>query len=150
MKDLNHIKIFLISFIFLSSIFAHCSAKGTDGYIITTDLDTIHGIVNIHKFNQYSGGYLIMGFDLESYHSRVAFKGHNDKRFQFYEPKDISGFGFKFNSVVYRFQSFKIEKESLFKKESTYHRFLQLIYKGELALYRDVIKIEMKSINHLI
>ena len=150
MKNLHFIKIFLISFIFSILVVGHCSAKVTDGYIITTDLDTIHGIIKINKFNPYSGGYLIVGFDLESYHSRVAFKGSNDRRFQFYEPKDILGFGFEFNSIDYRFKSFNIEKQSIYKEERTYQRFLQLIYNGQLALYRDVIKIQMWKFNHLI
>lgn len=122
---------------------SHCSAKGNDGYIITNELDTIHGTIKIKKVDQYSGAYLIMGFDLESYHSRVVFKEDGNSRYQRYEPKDISAYGFEFDGTTYIFQSFEIKKESIFNKGNACHRFLQLVHKGELSLYRDVEEIQL-------
>lgn len=120
---------------------SNCSAKKTLGYIITKDLEIIYGEIKIYIYNPYSGGYTINGIQLDTYHSNVVFKSEKEKHFKNYEPKDIHGFGFTFKTVGYSFRSFDIASKSIFKKGRSQHRFLLLIYEGELYLYRDIEKV---------
>ena len=144
MERSNFIKIFrgiltalLLSVFFVSS----CSAKKVLGYIITKDLELLYGEVKINVYNPYLGGYTFNGINLDTFHSNVSFKSENEKHFRNYEPEDINGFGFTFKSVKYNFRSFDTEPKSIFKKGRTKDRFLLLVYKGEVYLYRDIEKI---------
>lgn len=127
----------LLSAFFVSS----CSAKKTLGYIITKDLELIQGEIKINVYNPYLGGYTFIGIHLDSFHSNVSFKSEKEKRFKNYEPKDIHGFGFTFKTVEYNFRSFDIEPKSIFKKGRSKQRFLQLVYVGEVYLFRDIERI---------
>jgi hypothetical protein len=57
-----------------------------------------------------------------------------------FTPKDIREFGFFDKSIDYRFRSFAIESKSIVKSERKRLRFLNLIWQGEIALYRDIVR----------
>ena len=101
-----------------------CSAIRVLGYILNENSDTIYGTVKISRFNQVTGGFILNGIDLESYHLRVIFKSNESKRFHIYFPEKILGFGFRYKSTYYVFQRFKIDYNSVLEKESQRYRFL--------------------------
>ncbi len=70
----------------------------------------------------------------------VRFKESGKNRFKTYEPKDVIGFGFLDASVNYIFESFKIESQSIIKQDKELLKFLNLIFQGELAIYRDIVR----------
>ena len=144
MERANFIKTFrgiLIALLLSAFFVSSCSAKKVLGYIITKDLELIYGEVKINVYNPYIGGYTFNGINLDILHSNVSFKSEKEKHFKNYEPKDIYGFGFAFKSLEYNFRSFDIEPKSIFKKGRSKNRFLLLVYKGEVYLYRDIEKV---------
>jgi hypothetical protein len=131
-----YLKAFLLCCLLTYSIC--CEAKKVPGYIITKDADTLRGEVRVRNCNIYLGGFI---FDMELFSTMVDFKASTEKHFHNYTPNDISGFGFYYDADEYIFKQFIIEYTSLVKSERSRNRFLNLVYKGELTLYRDVERI---------
>lgn len=143
MKNTCKSKLLLkIAFFFLGLVIygSNCNAKTIPGFIITESSDTITGEIKLSLFNPNTGGYIVHGIDLESFSSLVRFKASSDKRFRNYEPEDIKGFCFYYKSNVYTFRKLKLEFSSIIKADRIRYRFLNLIYKGELSLYRDIVR----------
>ena len=118
------------------------SAKKVPGYIIRHNCDTIFGEVNISFFDPYSGGFVFYGINLEPFQSVLYFRETRNDCFTAFTPKDIAGFGFTYKSVNYRFKTQLIEYKSIVKSERKRLRFLNLIYQGELAVYKEIERKE--------
>jgi len=142
LRDKNCFLYLFIIFIGLFCFNNESHAYKASGYIITEKSDTIYGTVQVSRFDQLTGGFLIFGIELESFHSRVVFKGKNDKRFCTYFPEMISGFGFRFQTINYSFRRFKIPYRSIFDSEREQFRFLCLIQKGNIELYKEISFVE--------
>jgi len=112
------------------------------GYILNENSDTIHGTIQLSRFNQVTGGFKLNGIELESFHSRVVFKGLNDKSFVTYFPEKITGFGFKYKYVNYIFNRFVVNHNSIVQNESQQLRFLCLLYKGSFELYKEITTMD--------
>lgn len=115
-------------------------SKEAPGYILTKDADTIFGDIKIYSYNANTNSFSLNGINLESFYSIVFFKESETKRFKKYEPEDIYGFGFFYQSSEYIFHKFQLEFNSLFKSDEYRFRFLNLIYKGEVSLYRNMVR----------
>jgi hypothetical protein len=118
----------------------NCQAKKVPGFIINENSDTLIGKIRIYSHNPNIRGFNIYGIDIEPFYSIVRFKGNTDKRFRNYEPEDIKGFCFRYKSMDYFFREFKLEFSTLFGVDHFRSRFLNLIYKGKLALYQDEVR----------
>ncbi len=125
--------------ILLSLNLAH--GKVVPGYIVKNNSDTIYGEIKILRFDIYTNGVLLSGINLEQFHTSLSFREKNCDNFKLYTPEDIAGFGFLFKSTEYRFKTFTIVSNSIFKSERKRLRFLNLIYQGEVALYKDIVRI---------
>jgi len=62
--------------------------------------------------------------------------------FKTYFSEAIAGFGFRYDGVNYFYQRFKVERNSILVSESQQYRFLSLLYKGSLELYKDITFVE--------
>lgn len=138
---MKRIRFAIIAVILISSIDS-VSAKKAPGYIIRHNCDTVFGEVNIPFFDLYSGGFVFYGINLEPFQSALYFREKKNDRFTAFTPKDISGFGFTYKSVSYRFKTLLIEYKSIVKSERKRLRFLNLIYQGQLALYKEIERKE--------
>jgi hypothetical protein len=140
--------VFLICILVIS---LNCEAKKVSGFIITNTSDTLIGEVKVYLRNPNMRGFNIYGIDVEPFYSVVRFKGNTDKWFKNYEPKDILGFCFRYKSNDYFFHEFKLIKKSLFSTDCFQYRFLNLIYKGSISLYQDVIRFPlMKNFDNFV
>lgn len=109
----NRILCLLILFCGLDGLNNDCHAIKVAGYILNENSDTIHGTIQLSRFNQVTGGFKLNGIELESFHSRLVFKGLNEKSFVTYFPEKITGFGFKYKSVNYIFNRFVVNHNSI-------------------------------------
>jgi hypothetical protein len=117
-------------------------ASKVRGYIIRNSSDTIFGEVKVSFFDIYTGGIVFYGINLEQLHSTLYFRENNKNRFKAFTPNEISGFGFIYKSINYRFKTFVIESKSIVKSERKRLRFLNLIYQGKIAVYKDIVRKE--------
>ena len=69
-----------------------CEAKRVTGYIITENSDTLYGEIKVPDFNRVTGGWIMNGTNLESFHFEVSFKDHKKNKFQTFKPEDDSDF----------------------------------------------------------
>jgi hypothetical protein len=120
--------------------FTNCFARKVPGYIVDSNSDTIIGQVKINTYNQCANGFMVFGLNLESFFSSVKFKSDGEKGFHIYYPKDIQKYGFFYDSTEYIFEKFKLESKSIIKSERINYRFLNLVYKGNLLLYRNITR----------
>lgn len=135
------LKMILKSILLLFSLFLlnnQSSAINVNGYIITENSDTVFGTIQLQKFDQVTGNLVINGFDREILHKKLSFKSVKDKKYKTYLPETISGFGFNYEKERYVFQSFTLERKSLVKRERFQSRFLCLVYRGSLSLFKDI------------
>jgi hypothetical protein len=116
----------------------YCNALIVPGYIINEKSDTVYGTVQLSRFNQFTGGFMINGIDFETLHLKVIFRANDDSRFKSFSPEMISEFGFNYDSTDYVFKSFIIYYKSLFKVDRQRNRFLCLVYKGNIDLFEDL------------
>lgn len=130
----------LVSF-FLNGKGDFCKACSSRGYIITQKQDTIFGTIQIPWNSITIDLFNLIGFDFESFFYYVSFKSDSDKSYQIYYPKMISGFGFKHQSTDFVFKSFNLNYKSIFEDRGQGYRFLNLIHRGRLDLYKNVISI---------
>lgn len=121
------------------SLSFNSQAKTANGFIVTTNLDTIFGEIKLHKFERATGAFLLNGFDLNWCFFSVSFKGRNDKRFKNYKPFELHCYQFTYKSVIYAFKSFEVYFTRLINQKDQIPRFLQRIFEGEICLYRDII-----------
>ncbi|MDP4270153.1 MAG: hypothetical protein Q8909_08500 [Bacteroidota bacterium] len=135
------IKFAIIAVVLILSIDS-VSAKKAPGFIIKHNCDTIFGEVNISFFDPYSGGFVFYGINLEPFQSVLYFRENNSTRFTAFTPKDIAGFGFTYKSVNYRFKTLLVEYRSIIRSERKRLRFLNLIYQGQLSLYKEIVRKE--------
>lgn len=129
----------IINFIFLI-LALNCNssyARKVQGYIIDNNSDTITGKVKISGFDLYARGFVLTGINLEPLYSCVKFKRNDTRGFQNYYPQDISKFGFLYDSNEYIFERFIIESKSIINSDRLNDKFLNLIHKGNIALYRN-------------
>lgn len=122
-----YIKTFLLFCLLTYSL--RCEAEKVPGYIITRDADTLVGEIRVNHINLYSRG---------SFYAMVEFRVGDEKKFQTYTPDDILGFAFFHDTNKYIFKQFEIEFTSIIKSDRSRKRFLNMVYKGELSLYRDI------------
>lgn len=118
-----------------------CSASKISGYIVDNREDTIYGTFRLRNVNQ-TGALLISGFDELSLHSAVVFKKNGASSFETFSPEMISGFQFVYDSTIYHYKSFLIEYNSISYNDRERHKFLRLIYDGNLDLYEDIVIVE--------
>jgi hypothetical protein len=135
------IRFAITAVVLILSINSVC-AKKAPGFIIRHNCDTIFGEVNISFFDPYSGGFVFYGINLEPFQTQLYFREKNSTHFTLYRPNDISGFGFTYKSTNYRFKTLLIECRSIIKSERKRLRFLNLIYQGQLALYKEIVRKE--------
>ena len=131
------IRFFIISVVLTLGINA-VYARKVPGFIIKNSNDTILGEVSIPFFDPISGGIIINGIDLKSFQSVLYFREKNTQRFRAFTPEDIAGFGFTYKSTDYKFKTLLVEYKSLVSSERQKLRFLNLIYQGHLALYKEI------------
>jgi len=115
-------------------------ARKVPGYIIKSSSDTIYGEIRVSAFDLYKGGTVLLGINLEPFHSAVYFRESSKEGFSPFTPEDVREFGFLDKSIDYRFRSFVMESNSIVKQERKRLRFLNLIYKGQVSLYRDIVR----------
>lgn len=133
---------FLLFIIFLCGLSTSVFAFKVEGYIVTLKSDTIRGYVQLSKFDQVTGGFVLNGIEEESFHSRVVFAAQNEKRFQTYFPEMILGFGFEYESTDYVFKQIVIQRKSIFKSERLQYSFMRLVYDEENGCrYKDIRKM---------
>lgn len=101
-------------------------ANSARGFITTLANDTVWGFVQVSRFNQVTGGLLLHGIELESFHSRVVFRADDEKRFKSYFPEMISGFGFKYKDELYIFQQQIITHKNMFSGVSEELKFMRV------------------------
>lgn len=118
-----------------------CTASKIDGYIVDNHEDTIYGTFRLRNVNQ-TGALLISGFDESSLHSAIVFKKNGASSFETFAPEMIREFHFVYDSTIYNYKSFLIEYNSITYNDRKRHRFLKLIYNGNLDLYEDIVIIE--------
>ncbi|MCA1745964.1 MAG: hypothetical protein LC643_09760 [Bacteroidales bacterium] len=111
------------------------------GFIVTNSSDTIAGEVQIPIFDSYTGGLSLFGINLEQFHSILRFRESGNGRFQSFIPNEIAGFGFEYKTIHYKFRAFSIETYSIIESERKRHRFLMLLYQGEVAVYKDIVRM---------
>jgi len=116
-------------------------AKKVPGFIITENSDTIYGQIKLSKFNLLTGTWFLRGINLEQLHFEIWFKENKSRKFKNFKAIDISGFGFNYKSSDFYFQSFTLESNTRIINERKRDRFLQLIYKGQVELYKDLIRV---------
>lgn len=133
-------KIVFCIVILLSLIFNSAQGKIVPGYIIINGSDTIYGEIKIPQYNIYTNGIVLFGINLEPFHSALNFRENNSKIFKLFTPKDIDGFSFTYRSTEYRFKAFTIVSNSIFKSERKRVRFLNLIYQGDVAIYKNIVR----------
>lgn len=134
---INGIRLLLIAL--LSCFTVSGFAIKADGYIVNNDSDTIHGRIQLSRFDQVTGGFILNGgIDEESLHSRVYFAKATERKFSVYYPEMILGFGFEYKSVKYIFRRVVVQRKSIFKSEKQQYRFMRLLYteNGE-SRYKD-------------
>jgi hypothetical protein len=135
------IKYFILSLLFTFSVNL-TKAKKVPGYIITENSDTIYGQIKLSKFDLLAGTWIIFGINIKQLHFEVCFRENKGRKFRNFQAINISGFGFNFKSEDYIFKSFTLKSNTAIVKERERERFLQLIYKGEIELYRDQKRTE--------
>jgi hypothetical protein len=131
-------RIIIAILLLINSVLAF--ARTAPGYIIRNSSDTIYGEIRVSIFDLYRGGTVLLGINLEPFHSAAYFREKGENRFHSFTPKDIKEFGFFDKSIDYRFRSFVIESKSIVKSERKRLRFLNLVWQGEVALYRDIVR----------
>jgi len=136
MNKIRFIIIVLVLTLNLNSVLAN----KVPGYIIKNSSDTIFGEIKVSRFDIYTGGIFFYGINLEPFHSILYFKENNKNRFKSFTPNDITGFGFIYKSTDYRFKTFVIESKSIVKSERRKSKFLNLIYQGKIAVYKDIVR----------
>lgn len=130
---------FLLLFLFAGNVFS----RQVNGGIITHNEDTINGMVKITKVNLMNRGLTINGVDLETFHYMVSFKEEGQTRFKTYLVNDIKGFHFSYKNVTYKFQQFELKSKTFVTNDQVRNRFLCQIFKGEIALFKDIIRREV-------
>lgn len=115
-------------------------ARNVAGYITTNSSDTLFGEIKISRFNIFTGGIVWNGIDLESFHSTVEFRINREWDYKSFTPNDITGFGFTDKSINYEFKTFVIKSKSLIQPEREKFRFLNLVYRGDVNVYRDIVR----------
>lgn len=133
----NRLLLLLFGCIF---IFTNLQAKKVPGYIITNNGDTIFGEIKVSSFDLFTSGIVINGIDLEPFYFMVGFRESGKWLCKTYEPEDLMGFEFLFDKLIYRFERHKIKSKSIIKNDEERIRFLNLVFKGECSIYRDVIR----------
>ena len=108
------------------------------GYIINNTSDTVFGEIALSKMDHAAGGLYFDGFDLNILSSTVSFKSIGEGAFRDIYPCDIEGFSFTYKKVAYLFKSFTLDHNNMFRNEAKICRFLLLVHRGKISLYRDV------------
>lgn len=135
-------KIRLVFFVALLVLnFNLLPAAKVSGFNVTYSSDTITGEIKIPRFDSYTGGLILFGINLEQVHSTLRFRENGTGRFEFFKPNEIAGFGFEYKSIHYKFRAFSIETNSIIESERKRHRFLMLLYQGEVAVYKDILRM---------
>lgn len=114
-------------------------AKKTRGFIVKVNMDTVFGEIKLHKFERFTGAFLLSSYDLNWCFFSVSFKGPDDKYFKNYKPFELHSYQFTYDHVVYKFKSFEVYFTRLINQTDEVPKFLQEMYKGEISLYRDLI-----------
>lgn len=117
-------------------------AAEVPGYIVTNTSDTIMGEIKVLRFDSYTGGLSLFGINLASFHSFLRFREEGNRRFASFAPGDIAGFGFCYKSTNFKFKAFMIEANSIVEAESIRPRFLNLVFQGEIAIYKDIVRMD--------
>ena len=110
------------------------SAKSVRGFITTLKSDTVWGFVQVSRFNQVTGGLMLHGIELESFHSRVVFRADGEKRFTTYFPEMLSGFGFKYNDELFIYEQQKIAHKNMFGGISEELKFMRVQEQTDLMI----------------
>jgi len=123
---INVIRLFLVAVLFSFTV-SGCAIKA-DGYIANNNSDTIYGRIQLSRFDQVTGGFILNGgIDEESLHSRVYFAKTNERKFSVYYPEMLLGFGFEYKSVNYTFRRVVVPRKSIFKSEKQQYRFMRFL-----------------------
>ncbi len=117
------------------------NAAPLKGYRITQENDTIWGEVKKYYFNQVQNTVVFNGIDLERYHVEVFFRPLNQSQFKRCTTRDTREFGFTYKNQEYVYRRFELHKKSISKRGRLRPRFLQLVYEGELQLYKNRIRL---------
>ena len=117
-------------------------AKKFQGYIINNHMDTIHGEIRLHKWSFTTGYFIIKGYELETLHILVEFREHNRGEYKSYDAEKLFGFGVKYKGKELTYRSTDVDYKSIIKGEQQRTRFLQILYDGQLILYKDVVHVE--------
>lgn len=126
-------------FLLLSNLYT-VMANNLPAYIINLKDDTIKGEIKVSNFDILAGTYQFSDISMKQFHTSVYFKDVNQTRFKTYNPTDIKEFGFTYKSIYYTYKSFVIATKSMIKTEKEKRKFLQLLYDGEIAVYKDIIR----------
>jgi hypothetical protein len=119
----------VIGLLFVSH--ANSFALSAKGYIVTLQSDTVYGWVQVGRFDQTTGGFLLNGIETASYSWRVVFATKEEKRYKTYFPETILGFGFVYKSEEYIYERTEVKRKSIFKNEGLQYRFVRITGKDK-------------------
>lgn len=141
-------KRYLFVCVFLLSVVNFCFAGNVPGFIVTLSNDTLWGVVQVSRFNQLTGAFVVGGIETESFYSRVVFRSDAQSHFESYFPEMLNAFGFAYKEKLFFFESKNIKHKSIFRRETQQRRFVKVLYSDELGrVYRDVYYLPNPSLN---
>jgi hypothetical protein len=121
--------------------YANSFALSAKGYIVTLKSDTVYGWVQLGRFDQTTGGFILNGIETESYSWRVVFATNEEKRYKTYFPEMILGFRFVYKSEEYIYERTAVTRKSLFKNESQQYRFSRIVSKDKNGAYSKNLRV---------
>jgi hypothetical protein len=122
-----------LAFAILFCFTAGCWALEANGYIITLNSDTIYGKIQLTRFNQTTGAFILNGIEEESFYTKVVFCPKGSKSYKAYFPEMLSGFGFLYKSKPYAYQQAIIQHKSIFKSGNYQTRFVHILYNDSIG-----------------
>lgn len=127
-----------LTMIVITCSIGHSVALKVPGFIVLEISDTVFGEVQLNKYDNLTGGIVFDGINLNILYSSVTFKSSDESAYKTYYPCDIAGYGYTYQKKRYIFTSFTPENKNMFSKESGRCKFLLLVHRGKIDLYRDI------------
>ena len=81
-----------------------CYGFTVRGYIINLNNDTIHGLIQLSKFDKQTGNYIINGIDENSLKYMIGFQSENERKNKIYFSEMLLGYGFTYKETKYKFE----------------------------------------------
>jgi len=133
------LKFFVLAILLTFSVITSTvKAINARAFIVNNHSDTILGEIKLTWFNQTTGAVIINSFDQEPLHYEVWFRPVGKKRFKRFTANEIKLFSFRYQDQSFEYRSFNLHKKSWHKFEREEARFLLLVHRSKVKLYKDV------------